>query len=266
VSRPAPVVLLPHSKGQTTGGDGPPWSAGTGVLPDLDAARATVLGATVRAMGPPRVKGPGPALGRLLGAQGPTLVAAVEANRALLTAPTRPAIERYSGVLYDELCYSSLRARDRRRVDDRVLILNALLGVAAPRDPLPEHRLELSASLPRLGRLGTWWRPRLTAALAPRLAGAVVWDLLPNEHGAAWDPGAVAVARRFTVRFVDEQGRTVSHWNKLLKGALVRFLAESGADDPAALAPFRHPTGYRFDAGSSDLGGVHAEVVFRKRP
>jgi cytoplasmic iron level regulating protein YaaA (DUF328/UPF0246 family) len=266
VSRPAPVVLLPHSKGQATGGDGPPWSAGTGVLPDLDAARATVLGATARAMGRPRVKGPGPALGRLLGAQGATLAAAVEANRALASAPTRPAIERYSGVLYDELCYPSLRARDRRRVDDRVLIVNALLGVVAPRDPLPEHRLELSASLPRLGRLGTWWRPRLTEALAPRLAGAVVWDLLPNEHAAAWEPGAVAVARRFTVRFVDEQGRTMSHWNKLLKGALVRFLAESGADDPAALAPFRHPTGYRFDPGASDLGGVHAQVVFRVQP
>ena len=87
-----------------------------------------------------------------------------------------------------------------------------------------------------------------------------------NWHAAAWEPDAAAVARRFTVRFVDEQGRTMSHWNKLLKGALVRFLAESGADDPAALAPFRHPTGYRFDPGASDLGGVHAQVVFRVQP
>jgi cytoplasmic iron level regulating protein YaaA (DUF328/UPF0246 family) len=236
------------------------------VLPVLDPARSTVLGATVRAMGRPRPKGPTPTLGRLLGAKGATLAAAVESNRALAVGPTRPAIERYSGVLYDELGYSSLRARERRRVDDRVLIVNALLGVVGPRDPLPEHRLELSASLGRLGRLGTWWRPRLTEALAPRLAGAVVWDLLPNEHAAAWDPRGLAVARRLTVRFVDNDGRTLSHWNKLLKGALVRFLAETGADDPAALAPFTHPTGYCFDPAASDLGGVQGEVVFRQRP
>ena len=37
---------------------------------------------------------------------------------------------------------------------------------------------------------------------------------------------------------------TVSHWNNLLKGSLVRFIAESQVDDPSGLKGFKHPEGY----------------------
>ena len=40
---------------------------------------------------------------------------------------------------------------------------------------------------------------------------------------------------------------SVSHWNKLLKGALVRHILATGADEPEALAAFAHPQGYRYD-------------------
>jgi cytoplasmic iron level regulating protein YaaA (DUF328/UPF0246 family) len=65
------------------------------------------------------------------------------------------------------------------------------------------------------------------------------------------------------VRFVDGQGRTVSHWNKLLKGSLVRWILTDRPDGPEALARFRHPLGYRFDAAASDLTADPAAVVLR---
>jgi len=37
---------------------------------------------------------------------------------------------------------------------------------------------------------------------------------------------------------------TVSHWNKLLKGALVRHVVDGQVDDPEALVDFEHPQGY----------------------
>ena len=61
-----------------------------------------------------------------------------------------------------------------------------------------------------------------------------MWDLLPNEHAAAMDWAAGAPARRVTVRFLDAEGRTVSHWNKLLKGSLVRWLLTEQPDGPEA--------------------------------
>jgi cytoplasmic iron level regulating protein YaaA (DUF328/UPF0246 family) len=224
------AVLLPPSEGKAEGGSGPPWRPGTGVLPALDDARAEVLAAL---------------------------------GGGVAEAPTMPALHRYTGVLYRELDAASLPPAARRRLRSTVLIASGLWGVVGPSDPIPDYRLKMGARLPGLGTLSTWWRPRLTEALAPRLRGRVVWDLLPQEHAAAWDPGAVPVARRVTVRFVTAEGRTVSHWNKLLKGALVRHLAVTGLADPEGLADFAHPAGYRLDRAASDLGGPVAAVVLR---
>lgn len=195
------------------------------------------------------------------------LAALGPAGREVAGGSTRPALERYAGVLYRELDAGSLPAPApaRRRLRSTALIFSGLAGVVAPADPLPAHRLEMGARLAPLGRLSTWWRPRLTVALAPRLAGRVVWDLLPAEHAAAWDPAAVPWARRVTVRFVTAQGTTVSHWNKLLKGALVRHLVATGLDDPAGLAAFTHPAGYRLDRRASTLDGPEPHVVLRAR-
>jgi cytoplasmic iron level regulating protein YaaA (DUF328/UPF0246 family) len=173
-----------------------------------------------------------------------------------------PAIERFSGVLYDALDAPTLSARARRRLDDRVVILSGLFGALGPADPIPDHKLKMSASLPGVGKLSTFWRPHVDAALDASLTGATVWDLLPNEHAAAWSGGRAA-ARRIVVRFLDDVTRdgqrrlvTVSHWNKLLKGALVRHLVTTGADDAAALANFSHPQGYEYRPELTTVDGT----------
>jgi cytoplasmic iron level regulating protein YaaA (DUF328/UPF0246 family) len=168
-------------------------------------------------------------------------------------------------VLYRELDWPSLPAAARRRGATSLLTVSGLWGVVAPADPIPHYKLKMSASVPPLGRLATWWRPALTEALAGHLRGRVVWDLLPIEHAAAWVPAAVPVRRRLTVRFVDRRGATVSHWNKLLKGALVRRLLLEPVADPAELAGWRHPAGYRLDLRASELGADPALLVFRER-
>ncbi len=229
----AVALLLPPSEGKAPDGSGPPWRPGTCALPELDGPRAEVLHAL-----------------------DPT-------GRGVAAAPTLPALERYTGVLYKELDAGTLTAPARRRLGATTLIASGLWGLVAPVDPIPDHRLKMSARLDPLGRLAAWWRPQLTAALADRLDRRVVWDLLPQEHAAAWDPTRVACRRRITVRFTTADGRTVSHWNKLLKGALVRHLVTTGLDDPEGLVAFSHPAGYRYEPGLSDLDADPAVVVLR---
>src|SRR3546814_9281919 len=72
-----------------------------------------------------------------------------------------PAIERYTGVLYGELDWASLPRAARGRGADQVRIVSGLWGLVAPLDPIPHYKLKMSASLPDIGRLSTWWRPRL---------------------------------------------------------------------------------------------------------
>lgn len=231
------MLLLPPSEGKALGGDGPSWAAGTMADRGLDRHRRIVL-ATARSAGATARRG-----------------------------PTLPAMERYTGVLYRELDWASLPAAARSRGDAQVRILSGLWGLVAPTDPIPHYRLKASARLGDLGGLAGWWRPRLAPVLDDLTAGRVVWDLLPIEHArmAAWtDHGPTAPAQRITVRFVDSSGKTVSHWNKLLKGALVRWVLTARPADAAALAGFEHPLGYRLDEAASVLDGPIATAVLRE--
>lgn len=159
-----------------------------------------------------------------------------------------PAIERYTGVLYDALDHSSLKAAQRKRLDRSVIIFSGLWGLVAPADPIPDYKLKMGASLPGLGKLSTWWRDDLSAALREVARGRQIWNLLPNEHAAAWQ--AREGLPQYTVRFLERGGdgslKAVSHWNKFLKGALVRFLVADPSADRQDLADWDHLSGYRY--------------------
>jgi uncharacterized protein len=270
-----PLILLPPSEGKASGGDGPPWAPGTLVAPDLDVRRARVMAALARAMTASAAR-----RGALLGVKGEALAAATAADLTVATSATVAAIHRYTGVLYDALDVGSLPPRSRRRLDDQVRIFSGLWGVVAPADPLPDYKLKMGATVPRLSRpasrLATWWRPAVTAALAPEVAGRVVWDLLPGEHRAAWAPdpsGAGAPQTVVSVRFFDQVVRAgrpelviVSHWNKLLKGALVRFILAGQVDEADGLADFDHPLGYRYDPDLTESGPDGRRVVALVKP
>ena len=271
-SRP-PLILLPPSEGKAGGGTGPPWAAGSMSSPELDVRRAKVMAALVSAM-----RGSQAARAKLLGVKGEALAAATETNRAVAQGPTLPAIERYTGVLAQALDYASLPAALRRRVDRQIRIFSGLWGVVAPTDPVPDYKLKMGASLGRLGKLSTWWRPAVTAVLAPELAGRTVWDLLANEHRAAWDPdltdGADAPRAVISVRFAEEVRRggrsdlvTVAHWNKLLKGALVRHLVATQLVEVDGLAEFVHPLGYTYDPELTEesVDGLRVTATLVKR-
>lgn len=262
----APLILLPPSERKAPGGSGPPWAPGTTRLAELDEARERVLAALARAL-----RGSAADRQALLGVSGDALAEAVAADHQVRSSPTCPAIERYTGVLYDALDARTLPATSRRRLARQVLVLSGLFGAVAPTDPIPTYKLKMGASLPGLGRLAPFWRPHLDAALAPLSARRTVWNLLPGEHAAAWTaPGRAACEVR--VRFLDEVERggerrltTVSHWNKLLKGALVRHLLATQLDDPAGLAAFEHPEGYRYEPGLTEQDGVRVQVALVRR-
>jgi cytoplasmic iron level regulating protein YaaA (DUF328/UPF0246 family) len=226
---------------------------------DLDRQRERVLRGLTGAMRQNQA-----ARAKLLGVKGDALAAATTANREVRSAPTAPAIERYTGVLYDELDVASLRAPQRRQLDLSVLIFSGLWGLVAPSDPIPDYKLKMGASLAGIGRLASWWRDPISAQLAEMSEGRTVWNLLPNEHDSAWQPadGRTQIAVRFLERRADGSLVAVSHWNKLLKGALVRHLLEDPAADPDSLVAWEHPLGYRIDPSRTQVTGSITAVTF----
>ena len=84
----------------------------------------------------------------------------------------------------------------------------------------------------------------------------------------------VTAATRFTVKFVqrrpDGNLKTVSHWSKTLKGALVRFLIsnaeESGSPETAmtSVSSFVHPEGYGLSEELTIESDAATQLVFVK--
>jgi cytoplasmic iron level regulating protein YaaA (DUF328/UPF0246 family) len=223
------VILLPPSEGKAPGGVGR-FRTGSGSFGRaLRGPRDEVVAALAAADG-------GDA--RLLGVGGRHLEQAVAANRRIEAgrAPSLPAFARYTGVVHDHAALAGIEA-----APGSVVIVSGLLGLVALDDPVPEYRLKMGASLPPLGRLATWWRPRLSPVLNRRLARADVVDLLPQEHAAAWEPAPRRYASFHRVRFRDAAGVVAGHDAKAAKGLLARHLLTSPLDVEGALATFAHP-------------------------
>jgi len=255
-----PLILLPPSEGKAAGGDGSSWTPGALTI-DLDAQRRSVIRSLATVM-----KGDEATRAKLLEVKGKALAAATDADRSVATSPTMPAIDRYTGVLYDALDHRSLSAAHRRRLDTSVVIFSGLWGAVTPADPIPDYKLKMGAALAPMGKLSTWWREPLSDRLTELAAGRHVWNLLPNEHAAAWRPPVDL--EQWTVRFLqrrDGQLTTVSHDNKSLKGALVRFLLANPTAEPADLIGWKHPAGYRLDRKLTEQHGSLTLLSLVKR-
>ena len=159
----------------------------------------------------------------------------------LATAPTAPASEVYTGVLYDRLDFGSLTAAAKRRAADNLLISSALWGFLAPADRIPYYRFSMKAKLPKIGGLPAFWRDALGAAMEEAghdQAGNLVLDMRSGAYSAAWKPKQ---ARLVTVRGFTESGgkrKAISHMAKAVRGdvARVALSARSMPKDLESLA------------------------------
>ena len=226
------AILLPPSEGKAEGGRTPRWKAGSGTFGSaLRRPRAEVVAALLAAKG-------GDA--KLLGVSGQHLARAQESNRELDGAPTVPACERYTGVVWGHLSPDTLSAKARARAVDSVVVVSGLLGLVGFDDPVPDYRVKMGASLKPMGKLSTWWRDPLSTTLNDWADGRVVIDLLPNEHRAAWTPSD-SMREHVVVSFVEKSGKVAGHDAKAAKGLLARHLLEKPGDPMEALRSWTHP-------------------------
>ncbi|MGL3149966.1 YaaA family protein [Microbacterium sp. A82] len=210
-------ILLPPSETKRAGGDGSPLSLPSLALSALtDQREACVEALVTLAAEPLEARRVLKLSERQLGDIGH--------NAALRSAPTLPAIDRYTGVLYDAVDAAGLDADARAWLGRHVLIHSAPFGPVAALDAIPSYRLAAGASLPGVPPLRRLWADATTAALA-MAESAFILDLR-SEAYVALGPLPQRAASAY-VRVVTEHGRALNHFNKNAKGELVRALAES---------------------------------------
>ncbi|MDV6291691.1 peroxide stress protein YaaA [Rhodococcus aetherivorans] len=216
------LVLLPPSETKSDGGDGAPLDLGELSMPQLTATREELVQALVDLAADQEASSL--ALGL-----GPTQADEIERNAKLWVSPTRPALARYTGVLFDALDAGSFTRAQREKAHRRLAIGSALFGAVRAGDPIPAYRLSGGSKLPGVGTLASLWRPELSGALAAEAAGQLVVDLRSGVYRQLGPvPGAVTAT--VLTEQPDGSRKVVSHFNKHHKGLLARALVLTRAE------------------------------------
>jgi cytoplasmic iron level regulating protein YaaA (DUF328/UPF0246 family) len=215
------LLLLPPSETKRDGGsEGSSLDLSALSFPSLAAPRRKAL-AALRS------------LSRSLAASttalglGPTQRFEIDRNRAVSVSPTMPAVERYTGVLYDALDLASLDGSARDYLGRSVVIHSALFGLVRANDRVPAYRFSHDTRMPATS-MAKLWRDANSDVLAEQ--PGIVLDLRSESyvHLGPAAPGS------YFLRVVTEDGagtkRALNHFNKHGKGELVRSLARSGRE------------------------------------
>jgi cytoplasmic iron level regulating protein YaaA (DUF328/UPF0246 family) len=236
------LILLPPSETKRDGGDGPPLDLAALSFPALTPARRQAL-AAVRALS----RNLSAAAGMLR--LGPASATEAARNRVLTSTPTMPALDRYDGVLFDELDAASLPVAARRFAGRHLAIASALFGLTGALDPIPAYRLSHDSRLPGTTPARIWRGP-ITAELAA-VPGLIV-DLRSEGYVALGPAPQGSVYVR--VVSVDGSGRrrALNHFNKKGKGAFTRRLLMAGIDhaDASSLLDWAAREGIRLEPGA----------------
>jgi cytoplasmic iron level regulating protein YaaA (DUF328/UPF0246 family) len=238
------LVLLPPSETKAPHGDGAPLDLAALSFPELTALRTELVEALVKlADDVPRARA---ALGL-----SPNQDDEIERNAALWVAPTLPALDRYTGVLYDALDAGSLTRAQRSRAARRLAVGSALFGLVRADDPIPAYRLSAGSALPGLPNLRALWKPALSPVLAS--VDDLVVDLRSGAY-AELAPARGAVTVRVLSERPDGSRAVVSHFNKAHKGRLARLLATTKAepDTSARLRVVLRRAGWQVEAEGDD--------------
>jgi uncharacterized protein len=218
------LILLPPSETKRPGGDGAPWPKTEPSFPSLRRVRTQVVRALVE------LSADADAAARVLKLS-ERQRGDIAANRALRRSPTLPAVDRYTGVLFDALDAGSLDDQAREWLGAQVAIQSAPFGPVGALDLIPTYRLAAGTSIPGLPPLRRLWADAAGAAIAASEPSFVL-DLR-SEAYVALGPVPAGVPQAY-VRVVTDSGdgvvRALNHFNKHAKGDLVRALAQSRPD------------------------------------
>lgn len=144
-----------------------------------------------------------------------------------------PAVNRYTGVLYDALDIESLSGTALSRAHARLAVGSALFGLVRADDLIPAYRLSASSKLPGQPTLASRWRPALQPVLAEIAEQELVVDLRSGSY-AGLGRLRTAVHVDVVAEHADGHRTVVSHFNKAHKGRLARALVSSRAEPDSA--------------------------------
>lgn len=244
------LILLPPSETKRQGGTGRSLFPGALSFPQLDAHREALLGAVVELAADADATITALKLG-------PKQHGEVATNRSLLAAPTMPALDRYTGVLYDALDAPSLSPAERAFAGEHVVVHSALFGLVGAMDEIPPYRLSHDSRVPALS-LKRHWLSEVEKILSQ--CPGLILDLR-SEGYAKLGPAPDRDGSHYLCVLSEGEGgtrRALNHFNKKAKGQFTRALITAQRDFPNVdeLLAWAHQRGIRLEPAGTELALV----------
>lgn len=242
------IFLIPPSEGKTPALNGRPLNLKNLPFPELSSKRNEAIDALV-ALTTVTPEIASQALGL-----GPSQQDLLKMNKGIRSSPCAPAVEIYSGVLFDHFDYKSLSPRGKKIANDSILIASALFGFVYPNSLIPSYRFSGSTVLPGIGPLSNFWKPELPALLSNlahelALAHELVVDMrsgsytklapLPHQKNTTENAMENTIENTIELRvmtLIKGVRKSVTHFNKATKGDVIRASMSSTKKFPSRIS------------------------------
>jgi len=211
------IFLLPPSETKQIGGQGTKVPL---AFPELNPARASVYRELMELCRDSDAA----AKALKLGAK---QLGEIVHNLAIGKSKTMPAIKRYTGVLYDALNASDLKAKELSRAGKQVFIQSALFGLISANDPIPYYRLSADSKLPTLKLKQIW--PDAHLSVWEKFLKQPVVDMRSKAYADLAPLPDNLQGYNLSVMLENNKGerQQLNHFNKKAKGLLIAAVLKS---------------------------------------
>jgi len=129
------------------------------------------------------------------------------------------AIERYTGVVYNQIDWQNLSDESKSYFEKNIRIFSGLFGIVTPKTLIPDYKLKMNSL-----SLTKFWFPILTKHLSKE---NIIIDLLPQIHSKSYSHENIV---RIDFKIIkDGKLKAAGHMGKVVKGQFIKFLCETQA-------------------------------------
>ena len=248
------VLFLPPSEGKTKGGsDEVPYRVAENFsrynsFTSLTIPRSDVFEELYLATTQMQEK----ELEKIYDLKGNNLDEAIDNTQDMLNLPTKPAIHRYSGVMFKALDYDSMLLHQKTNFDENTYFIDGMFGILKPQDYIPTYKLKITAKIKTID-CAKFWREKLESTLKSITKNKFVIDLLPQTHEKVLSVDNSA--NRIKIIFGEELNgelKQIGHNSKKLKGEFIRYLVDKEEITMDYLREFQHTEGFKYSEKFSD--------------
>jgi cytoplasmic iron level regulating protein YaaA (DUF328/UPF0246 family) len=153
---------------------------------------------------------------------GPKQSGEIQVNLDLANPKCLPALDRYTGTLYDALKAGGVTSAMRARASKTVFIQSSLFGLISAGNQIPNYRFSAGAKIPGLNPKKLWQEAHET--VWPKHSKEIVIDMRSNSYAELAPVPENLSCYTLDVVLEDKKGKRtrLNHFNKQAKGQFLR--------------------------------------------